>query len=84
LFDNPSAVERKFFTFEHRSDPPKSPLQRGALKEGGTVGIETLALVMGLCLLVYTLGQRFLRQSLEQTKSTLNNQLGKATKSKNR
>ena len=41
--------------------------------------IEALALVMGLCLLVYTLGQRYLRQSLAQTKSTVKNQLGKAT-----
>lgn len=41
--------------------------------------IEALALVMGLCLLVYTLGQRFLRQSLQQTNSTLKNQLGKGT-----
>lgn len=41
--------------------------------------IEALALVMGLCLLVYTLGQRLLRQSLKQTNSTVNNQLGKPT-----
>jgi transposase len=41
--------------------------------------IEALALVMGLCLLVYTLGQRFLRQSLQLTNSTVKNQLGKAT-----
>ena len=38
--------------------------------------IEALALVMGLCLLVYTLGQRFLRQSLQLTNSTVKNQLG--------
>ena len=37
--------------------------------------IEALALVMGLCLLVYTLGQRFLRQSLQFTNSTVKNQL---------
>lgn len=41
--------------------------------------IEALALVMGLCLLVYTLGQRLLRQSLQQTNSTVNNQLGQPT-----
>lgn len=41
--------------------------------------IEALALVMGLCLLVYTLGQRLLRQSLKQTNSTVNSQLGKPT-----
>ena len=41
--------------------------------------IEALALVMGLCLLVYTLGQRLLRHNLQLTNSTVKNQLGKAT-----
>ena len=41
--------------------------------------IEALALVMGLCLLVYTLGQRLLRHNLHRTNSTLKNQLGKPT-----
>ena len=41
--------------------------------------IEALALVMGLCLLVYTLGQRLLRQNLQLTNSTVKNQLGKRT-----
>ncbi len=36
-------------------------------------------MVMGLCLLVYTLGQRALRQALEQAKQTISNQLGKPT-----
>ena len=31
---------------------------------------------MGLCLLVYSLGQRQLRQTLKWTKSTVKNQLG--------
>ena len=31
---------------------------------------------MGLCLLVITLGQRQLRQTLNRTKSTVKNQLG--------
>jgi transposase len=31
--------------------------------------IEALALVMGLCLLVYTLGQRLLRHNLQRTNS---------------
>ncbi len=35
---------------------------------------------MGLCLLVYTLGQRQLRQTLKRTKSTVKNQLGRPTK----
>lgn len=38
-----------------------------------------LGMVMGLCLLVYNLGQRQLRQALQQTNQTLPNQLGKAT-----
>jgi transposase len=41
--------------------------------------IEALALIMGLCLLVYTLGQRLLRHSLQRTNSQLKNQLGKLT-----
>ena len=41
--------------------------------------IEALALMMGLCLLVYTLGQRFLRQSLQRTNSTLKNPLRQGT-----
>ncbi|WP_341740313.1 IS1634 family transposase [Microcoleus sp. CAWBG640] len=41
--------------------------------------IEGLTLVMGLCLLVYTLGQRLLRQNLQLTNKTVKNQLGKGT-----
>ena len=41
--------------------------------------IEALCLIMGLCLLVYTLAQRYLRQALQQAKSGLKNQLGKRT-----
>lgn len=41
--------------------------------------IMALALVMGLCLLVYNLGQRQLRQTLQQADQTLPNQLGKGT-----
>lgn len=41
--------------------------------------IEALALVMGLCLLVYSLGQRYLRSQLRQANSTLKNQLGQPT-----
>jgi transposase len=36
-------------------------------------------MVMGLCLLVYSLGQRALGQALEQAKQTISNQLGKPT-----
>lgn len=41
--------------------------------------IMALGLVMGLCLLVYTLGERQLRQALAQAQQTLPNQLGKPT-----
>ena len=41
--------------------------------------VEALAMVMGLCLLVYTLAQRQLRQRLKSTQSGLKNQLGKST-----
>jgi transposase len=36
-------------------------------------------MVMGLCLLVYTLAQRTLRQTLASSKQTLKNQSGKPT-----
>ena len=42
--------------------------------------IMAMAMIMGLCLLVYNLGQRQLRQTLEQTKQTIPNQLKKETK----
>ena len=41
--------------------------------------VAALAMVMGLCLLVYTLGQRQLRQALAQTQETIPNQLKKPT-----
>jgi transposase len=41
--------------------------------------IEALALVMGLCLLVYKLGERYLRSRLKSGNSTLKNQLGQPT-----
>lgn len=44
-----------------------------------TQRVAALAMVMGLCLLVYSLGQWTLRQALKQTKQTINNQLGKPT-----
>jgi transposase len=39
--------------------------------------IAALGLIMALCLLVYNLGQRQLRQALAQAKQTIPNQLGK-------
>ena len=41
--------------------------------------IEALILVMGLCLLIYTLGQRLLRQNLQFTNKTVKNQLGQGS-----
>ena len=41
--------------------------------------IESLALIMGLCLLVYTLAQRHLRSHLIQSQAKLKNQLGQLT-----
>ena len=41
--------------------------------------IEALALIMGLCLLVYTLAQRQLRQAFQQAHSGIKNQLGRLT-----
>ena len=41
--------------------------------------IEALAMVMGLCLLVYSLGQRALREALAQAKKSIKNQVGKPT-----
>lgn len=41
--------------------------------------IEALAMLMGLCLLVYTLAQRQLRAALLVSKSEIKNQLGKRT-----
>ena len=43
--------------------------------------IESLGMIMGLCLLVYTLAQRQIRNALKESKSTIKNQLGKATNS---
>jgi transposase len=36
-------------------------------------------MIMGLCLLVYTLAQRQIRTPLRESKSTVRNQLGKQT-----
>ncbi len=38
-----------------------------------------MAMVMGLCLLVYSLGQRALRQALDKAQQTVKNQVGKST-----
>ncbi len=41
--------------------------------------VETMAMLMGLCLLVYSLGQRQIRACLKTEKTGIKNQLGKLT-----
>ena len=41
--------------------------------------VETMMMLMGLCLLVYSIGQRQLRLSLLSSKTNVKNQLGKLT-----
>ena len=41
--------------------------------------VAALAMIMGLCLLVYSLGQRHLRQALDQANETIPNQKGQPT-----
>ena len=41
--------------------------------------IETMVFLMGICLLVYSLGQRMLRRELQKRGEKVKNQLGKAT-----
>ena len=41
--------------------------------------VETMAMLMGLCLMVYSLGQRQVRASLQRAKTGIQNQLGKLT-----
>jgi transposase len=41
--------------------------------------VAAMAMLMGLCLLVYSLGQRSLRQALNKAKQTVDNQVGKST-----
>lgn len=40
--------------------------------------IEAMAMIMGLCLLIYTLAQRQIRKALSASESTIKNQLGKS------
>lgn len=44
-----------------------------------TQRVETMAMLMGLCLLVYSLGQRQIRKGLQTAKTGIKNQLGKLT-----
>jgi transposase len=41
--------------------------------------VETMAMLMKLCLLVYSIGQRQIRASLQTAKTGIKNQLGKLT-----
>ena len=65
----------------------KSPKRVALLKRCSTWGnpktalFAALGMIMALCLLVYNLGQRQLRQSLARQDQTIPNQLGKPTSS---
>ena len=39
--------------------------------------VETMAMIMGLCLLIYSIGQRILRQNLKSENDLVKNQVGK-------
>jgi transposase len=41
--------------------------------------VEAIAMIMGVCLLVYNLAQRKLRQELESAKTSIRNQVKKMT-----
>ena len=73
-YKNQQACERGFRFLKD----PLFFVSRVFLKK--TQRVAALAMVMGLCLLVYSLGQRQLRQALEQTQQTIPNQKGKPTK----
>ena len=45
--------------------------------------VAALVMIIGLCLLVYALGQRSIRQALEKAKETIDNQVGKPTSTPN-
>ena len=61
------------FSKTRYSLPPVSFLSQNAII------IAALAMMMALCLLVYNLGQRQVRQALAETAQTIPNQLGKPT-----
>jgi len=44
-----------------------------------TERVEAIAMVIGVCLLVYTLAQRQLRQALERAGESIKNQIGNLT-----
>ena len=72
-YKNQQACERGFRFLKD----PLFFVSRVFLKK--TQRVAALAMVMGLCLLVYSLGQRQLRQALEQAEQTVPNQKGKPT-----
>jgi transposase len=41
--------------------------------------VAAIAMVMGLCLLIYALGERFLRRALEESEASIRHQTGKPT-----
>ena len=72
-YKNQQACERGFRFLKD----PLFFVSRVFLKK--TQRVAALAMVMGLCLLVYSLGQRQLRQALEKAEQTVPNQKGKPT-----
>ena len=56
-----------------------SPISEAKIKNENPERIETMLFLMSLCLLVYNLGQRELRNSLKRAKIGIKNQLGKLT-----
>ena len=72
-YKNQQAVERGFRFFKDPYFLTDSVFLKSPQR------IEALGLIMGLCLLVYTLGQRQLRQTLKRTQSTVKNQLVRPT-----
>ena len=72
-YKNQQACERGFRFLKD----PLFFVSRVFLKK--TQRVAALAMVMGLCLLVYSLGQRQLRQALEHAEQTVPNQKGKPT-----
>ena len=58
---------------------PHFPLFTSSIFLNTPQRVAAMAMVMGLCLLVYSLGQRSLRQALDKAKQTVENQVGKST-----
>jgi transposase len=65
--------------YQKRGRPRKDEVGQKHYQISATLIPQPNAMVMGLCLLVYSLGQRSLRQALDNAKQTVENQVGKST-----